>query len=138
MVVFSNLLRNTAWCLSLAAPKDRLCLKTKSQLGSQLLAVWPGYHELVEGERIGIRILDSQYGSDVMALSSGQVPSTLWSLVSNWNKGDWMTLVVFKFCCPLFEQNFMQNSKISVKWLKANTGMEAFGPYHSFTRTPIP
>ena len=63
----------------------------------------------------------------------GQVLSTLWSPVSNWNKGDWMRLVVFKFCCPRFEQNFMQNSRISVEQLKANAVVEAFGPYHSYT-----
>lgn len=51
------------------SPKGRLYLKAKYQLGSQLLILWPGNHELVEGERAGIRILGSQYGSDVMALS---------------------------------------------------------------------
>lgn len=67
---------------------------------------------------------------------SRQVSSTHWSPVSNWNKDDWMRLVVFKFCCPLFEQNFMQNSKIGVARLKANAGVEAFGPYSLTQATP--
>lgn len=95
---FFNLLKNTTWWLSLAAPKERLCKKTNSKFGSQLLAICPGYHGLVERER--------EWESESWVLSMtlmlwlipfGQVPSTHWFPFSNWNKGDYMRLVGFKF-----------------------------------------
>lgn len=69
-------------------------------------------------------------------ISFGQVPSTDWSPVSNWNKGDLDEIGTFQICCPLFEQNFMQNSKIGMEQLKANAAVEALTTLAQVKPTP--
>lgn len=84
VVFFFNLLKYSM-VVKFSSPKEQTVSKDKVQSGSQLLAVWPGHHGLVEGETMGIRIQVLSMALMLWLIPFGQVPYH-WSPASNWNK----------------------------------------------------
>lgn len=63
--------------------------------------------------KLGPRVLGSQCGSGVVFILSLWAGSFCFTPAGKGS--NWMRLVVFKFRCPFFEQNFMQNSETGVE-----------------------